>query len=87
MTTDFDENDYLTLGDRYRFRQTGDNASEISNYEANPPFQNLNFFTINNDKEKFNIDLDDVYESSDSSFEDDEWTSETSNNVAWESNG
>lgn len=87
MTTDFDENDYLTLGDRYRFRQIGDDASEISDYEANPPFQNLNFFTINNDKEKFNIDLDDVYESSDSCFEDDEWTSETSNNVAWESNG
>ena len=84
FTKDFDESSMLTLGDNYLFSKTveGDDTGLSEEYESNPPFQSLKFFTVNKEKEKSEVDESDLYLVGNA---DDE--NEVFNNVAWESNG
>lgn len=90
FTKDFEDHSMLTLGDQYKFSQTlteeGDEnssdelAEKLDNkYELNPPYQQLKFFTVNNEKELHDVNKDDVYFMEDDVFEQE---SSEFNNVA-----
>lgn len=82
FTKDFDKNSMLTIGDKYAFEK-GYSNGENSAYEDNPPFQTLEFFTMNDNKEIHSVDSSIIH------IQDDIDVLEKSelDDVAWHSNG